>query len=105
MFAVRCCAALLSLLLFVPGCRPSKLLETAKANATQYGLARCECERPETRDVPKDQTLCTEQMQQAKRYLTFNFEMGKFSETEKAEVLAHGDKIYRDCLARQAHQR
>ncbi len=86
-------------------CRKGKLMETAKANATQYALARCECEKLQRQDPPGDITLCFDQMQQAKRYLSFNIEMGKFSEAEKAEVMAHGDKVYEDCMAAQTPAR
>jgi hypothetical protein len=89
--------ALLTLLVLM-GCRKTKLIETAKANARQYGLARCDCDKLQRRDPPGDVTLCLEQMQQAKRYLTFNFEMGKFSEAEKAEVMAHADQVYQACM-------
>lgn len=90
---------LLSMLILI-ACRKGKLIETAKANAEQYALARCECDKLERQKPPGDITLCTEQMQQARRYLMFNFEMGKFSQKEQAEVNEHGEKVYRDCLAK-----
>lgn len=93
------------LLLFTFTCGKGKLIETAKANATQYGLARCECDKLQREDPPGDITLCFDQMQQAKRYLSFNIEMGKFSAAEKAEVMAHGDKVYQDCMAQQTSPR
>lgn len=80
-------------------CRNSKLMTTAKENARQFGLARCECDKLQKKDPPGDMTLCFDQMQQARRYLTFNFEMGKFSESEKAEVMAFGDQVYNTCMA------
>ncbi|GAB4425886.1 MAG: hypothetical protein OHK0011_07270 [Turneriella sp.] len=95
----------LSALLTVPACRKNTLIQTAKANATQYGLARCECDQLQRKDPPGDITLCFDQMQQARRYLTFNIEMGKFSAAEKAEVMAHGDKVYQDCMAQQTSPR
>jgi hypothetical protein len=99
-------AAFILLLLLVPtNCRKGKLMETAKANATQYGLARCECDKLQRQDPPGDMTLCFEQMRQAQRYLTFNFEMGKFSAAEKAEVLAYGDKVYENCMAANSPSR
>jgi len=99
-------AAFILLLLLVPtNCRKGKLMETAKANATQYGLARCECDKLQRQDPPGDITLCFDQMQQAKRYLSFNMEMGKFSAAEKAEVMAHGDKVYQECMAANSPSR
>ncbi|MFO1479025.1 MAG: hypothetical protein U1F40_02360 [Turneriella sp.] len=100
---------MLGLLFLLPlafsACRKGKLVETAKANAKQYGLARCECDKLQRKDPPGDITLCFDQMQQAKRYLSFNIEMGKFSAAEKAEVMAHGDKVYQDCMAQQTSPR
>ena len=93
---------LLSLLVYAPACGKSRLIETAKGNATQYGLARCECDKLQRQQPPGDITLCFDQMRQAQRYLTFNFEMGKFSEKQKTEVLAHGDKVYNDCMRNSA---
>lgn len=96
--ALRARAYLLFALALV-ACRKGKLFETAKANAEQYGLARCECEKLQRQKPPGDITLCSEQMQQARRYLMFNFEMGKFSSKEQAEVTEYGEKVYRDCMA------
>lgn len=96
---------LLSLLVLATACRKDKLINTAKANAEQYGLARCECDKLQRQDPPGDITLCSEQMQQAKRYLSFNIEMGKLSAAEQAEVMAYGDKVYEDCMAAKSPAR
>ena len=86
------------LVLLLAACHEKKQLAAARANAIGYGLARCECEKLAKKDPPGDTTLCSQQMAQAERYLKINFEVGKFSETEKQAILKIGDDTLQKCL-------
>ena len=82
----------------VAACHSKKQLATAKANATGYGLARCECEKLSRQDPPGDLTKCTESMLQAQRYLKINLEFGKFSTAEQNEIQKSAEKAFEDCM-------
>ncbi|MCX7632460.1 MAG: hypothetical protein N2Z22_03910 [Turneriella sp.] len=84
--------------LFSVGCRKSRIIATARENAKQYALARCECEKLARQGREAEQGPCLDEMQQARRFLMFNLEMGKVSEKEQNEIHAYGEKVYRECL-------
>lgn len=91
-------SVLVAVALFAPACGESKAMAAARANAVGYGLAHCECEKLNKKEPPGDTTLCRQQMAQALRYLNINFEMGKFSETEKLATLKAGEDAFDKCM-------
>lgn len=86
------------LLVIAGGCRKDKQMQTAKGNAAQFGLARCACDKELRKDPPGDITLCSEQMQQARRYLSINMEFGKFNQAQRDEIVKHSEDIYNGCM-------
>jgi hypothetical protein len=87
-----------ALILAAGACNNKKQMDAAKKNSVGHALAQCECEKRKNKKPPEDITLCTEQMMRADRYLKINFELGKFSDSAKAEVEAAGAQAYKKCM-------
>lgn len=85
-------------ILLLPACRNKKQLATAKANAVNYGLARCECEKQQRKHPPGNTDDCTQAMAKATRYMNINFEFGNFNEAERADVHKAGNDAYDKCI-------
>lgn len=86
-------------LVWLLACYDKKQMATAKANAVEYALAQCECEKLARKEPPGDTTQCTERMSRATRYMKINFELGKFTDAARAEVDKVGKEAYIRCLA------
>ncbi len=84
--------------MFLPACRNEKQLATAKANAVDYGRARCECEKQQRKKPPGDTRDCTEAMARATRYLNINLEFGKFNNAARSEIENAGNEAYEKCI-------
>lgn len=73
-------------------------MEAARGNALAYAAARCHCQKLDWEKPPGDTRRCREVMARSNRYLNINFELGKFSEAERAEIQKIGEEAFEKCI-------